>query len=261
MAGESIVPRVALGFSLLALAGSSTAVAVSWTHRRATSLAPAVAPVADADDVERRVTALERQIALLRVGVAARTADSKGAPMATVAGTIPPAEVADLAQRLARLEQLAATIEASHAGGRRLTPEAMAAATRTVLDRQASAEDRAAALTLLRPNDGRSDGRTHEVVAAALEVIQAPETSPKLRAGMIRDLDRLNDPALKDPLVGILSRDTDGRTRREVVETLAGFYDDPHVRSLIERLKDTDPEPQVRAQAMKQLGRWQARGQ
>jgi hypothetical protein len=257
MADQAIVPRVTLAVSLLALAGSSLAVAVSW--RRAPSMLP-VAPASESEDVERRLTALERRVDLLRVGVAARaTEPTRGAPT-PAAGTTAAPEATDLGQRLARLEQLAANIQASHGGGR-LTPEAMAAATRTVLDRQASAEDRAAALTQLRPNDGRSDGRTHEVVMAALEVIQAPDTSAKLRAGMIRDLDRLDDPSLKDPLVGILSRDTDGRTRREAVESLAGFYDDPHVRSLIERLKDTDPDPQVRAQAMKQLGRWLARGQ
>jgi HEAT repeat protein len=76
---------------------------------------------------------------------------------------------------------------------------------------------------------------------------------------MVRDLDRLKDPSLKDPLVAILSRDADGRTRREAVETLAVFYDDPQVRGLVERLKDTDPEPEVRDQAVKQLGRWQSR--
>jgi hypothetical protein len=84
MADESIVPRVSLIFSLLALAGSSMAVAVSWrAQRRTSSMPPAMAAAADGDDIEWRVTALERQIALLRVGVAARTADSaKGAPMA-----------------------------------------------------------------------------------------------------------------------------------------------------------------------------------
>jgi hypothetical protein len=64
---------------------------------------------------------------------------------------------------------------------------------------------------------------------------------------------------LKDPLMGILTHDADPRTRREAVETLAVFYDDAEVRSVVERLKDTDPEAQVRAQAMKQLGRWQSR--
>jgi hypothetical protein len=265
MAEGSIVPRVTLVVSLLALAGSSMAVAASWrAQRRATSPPPAEAVATDVEEVARRVTGLERQVELLRVGIATRAVSStRGAPPTPVAGaaTVPAAEVADLGQRLVRLEQLAATIQASRGGGRPLTPEAMAAATRTVLDRQVSAEERAAALTLLRPNDGRADGRTHEVVTAALEVIQAPGTSPRLRAGMIRDLDRLEDSVLKEPLLNILSRDSDGRTRREAVETLAVFYDDPQVRTLVERLKDTDPEPQVRAQAMKQLGRWQARGQ
>jgi len=97
------------------------------------------------------------------------------------------------------------------------------------------------------------------VVKAALELIQAPETPPKVRAGMIPDLDKLRDPTLKDPLMGILARDSDGRTRREAVETLAVFYDDVAVRSEIERLRDADPEAEVRAQAVKQLARWQLR--
>ena len=169
-------------------------------------------------------------------------------------------EMAELDQRVAQLERLAAEITQRRQGGRPLSPEAMATAVRTVLDRQASVEDRAAALTLLRPNDGRADGRTPEVVAAALDLLERPEVAPRTRAGMIRDLDHLRDPSLKDPLVAILSRDADGRTRREAVETLAVFYDDPQVRGLVERLKDADPEPQVREQAVKQLGRWKARG-
>jgi len=167
---------------------------------------------------------------------------------------------AELAQRVAALERLAAEVTQRRQGGHPLSPEALAAATRTLLDRQAPVDERAAALTLLRPNDGRSDGRTHEVVVAALELLERPEVSPKTRAGMIRDLDKLRDASLKDPLVAILTRDADGRTRREAVETLAVFYDDPQVRGLVERLRDSDPEPEVRAQAVKQLGRWQARG-
>ena len=265
MANSSIVPRLTLLFSVLALVVASAAVAVGWRAQpRAAAAPPGAAPGPDVEEVERRVTALERQVELLRAGLAVRAAVSppRAAP-AAVPGVVgaPAAEVADLAQRLGRLEQLAAAIEGSHGGGHPLSPEAMAAATRTVLDRQASAKERAAALTLLRPSNGRTDGRSHEVVTAALELIQAPETAPKLRAGMIRDLDELKDPALKDPLVSILSRDPDGRTRREAVETLAVFYDDPQVRALVDRLKDSDPEAEVRAQAIKQLGRWQARGQ
>ena len=264
MADSSIVPRLTLLFSLTALAVSSLAAASGWrAQRRTASAPPGVAPPADVEEIERRVTGLERHVELLRAGMAVRAAASgKGAPPAAPAAAVPPmAEMTDLNQRLGRLEQLAAAMQESHGAGRPLPPEAMAAATRTVLDRQVSVQERAAALSLLRPSDGRGDGRTHEVVTAALDLIQAPETSPRLRAGMIRDLDKLKDPVLKDPLVGILSRDPDTRTRREAVETLAVFYDDPQVRALVERLKDTDPEAEVRAQAIKQLGRWQSRHQ
>jgi hypothetical protein len=266
MADSSIVPRLTLVFSLLALAVSSAAAATGWrAQRRIAAVPPAAAPEADVDveEVASRVAGLERQVELLRAGMSARAAAAaRGAPPAAAVGVAAPpaAEVADLSQRLARLEQLAASIQGSR-GGRALSPEAMAAASRTVLDRQAGVQERAAALTLLRPSDGRADGRSHEVVVAALDLIQSPETSPKLRAGMIRDLDELKDPALKDPLVAILSRDPDGRTRREAVETLAVFYDDPQVRGLVERLKDSDPEAEVRQQAIKQLGRWQSRRQ
>jgi hypothetical protein len=262
MADSSIVPRLTLLFSLLALAVSSLAAASGWhAQRRTTPASPGLEPAGDVEAIERRVTGLERQLELLRSGLAMRAAASASALPATVSATpVPPAaDVSDIEQRLGRLEQLAAAIQASHERGRPLTPEAMAAATRTVLDRQASAKERAAALTLLRPNDGRTDGRTHEVVTAALELVQAPETPPRMRAEMIRDLDKLKDPALKDPLVDILSRDPDARTRREAVETLAVFYDDAQVRALVERLKDADPEAEVRAQAVKQLSRWQSR--
>jgi hypothetical protein len=270
MADGPMVSRATLIAAVLALAGSSAALATSWRYQQRATLVPAAGGAGgDVEEVEGRVTALERQVELLRVAIATRISVSgpasglaKGAPPAPAGGgTISGAEAADLGQRLARLEELAAHIQASHGGARALTPEAMAAATRTVLDRNGAAARGAPPLSLLRPSEGRSDGRTHEVVTAALEMIQAPETSPRLRAGMIRDLDRLADPTLKEPLLGILSADTDGRTRREAVETLAVFYDDPQVRGVIERLKDTDPEPQVRAQAVKQLGRWQARGQ
>jgi HEAT repeat protein len=269
MADGLIVSRATLMVSLLALAGASAAMATSWrAQRRVTSMPTAGGAVGDGEEVERRLAALERQVELLRVDLATRASAAalasvpgKGAPAAPAAATISSAAAAELGLRLARLEELAANIQASHGGTRTVIPEAIAAAASTVLDRRAPAQERAAALSLLRPNDGRSDGRTHEVVTAALEMIQAPETSPRLRAGMIRDLDRLGDPALKDPLMGILSGDADGRTRREAVETLAVFYDDPQVRGAVERLKDTDPEPQVRLQAVKQLGRWAARGQ
>jgi hypothetical protein len=260
MADGSMVPRFSLLFSLLAFAGSGVALAASWrVQHRAGGPAPAAGPgVAELED---RMVGLERQLEVLRVGVALRSsAPTRLAPAAGPGA----AEVSELGRRVAQLEQKAAEIAAHwHGEGRApspLSPEAAAAANRVVLDRHASLEERAASLTLLRPNDGRADGRTHEVVVAALELIQNPETSPHLRAGMIRDLDRLRDPALKDPLVGILSRDPDPRTRREAVETLATFYDDPQVRGLVERLRDADPEPQVRAQAIKQLGRWQTAG-
>src|SRR4051812_16618530 len=104
MADGSIVPRVTLLVSLLALAGSSVAVATSWrAQRRATSIAVAGAPAAD-EDVERRVAVLERQVELLRVGMAARVAvAARGAPAATTAAPGP--EATDVGQRLARLEQ------------------------------------------------------------------------------------------------------------------------------------------------------------
>jgi len=251
--------RLSLVFSLLALGGATVAVAMAGRGRRV-GVMPAALAGPDVEALEERMTGLERQLELVRVGAAVRAAapGRAGAPAAPPAvGGAP--QVVDLAQRVVALERLAAEITQHRQGGRPLPPEAMAAATRTVLDRQASVEERAQALTLLRPNDGRADGRSHEVVVAALEVIDRPDLSPRLRAGMIRDLDKLKDPALKDPLVAVLNRDGDGRTRREAVETLAVFYDDPQVRGLVERLKDSDPEPEVRAQAIKQLGRWQSR--
>jgi len=264
MTNGSIVSRLTLLLSLLALFVSSAAVAAGWRAKRGIGSAPPGPDLhADFETVEGRVTGLERQVELLRAAVAVRAVASAKAvsPPAVGAAAVPSAELADLTQRLVRLEQLAASIQGSRGADRRLSPEAMAGATRMVLDRQAPVEERAMALTLLRPNNGRADGRTHEVVTAALELLQTPGIHPKLRAGMIRDLDKLKDPALKDPLVGILTRDPDGRTRREAVETLAVFYDDPQVRALVERLRDSDPEEEVRAQAVKQLGRWQARGQ
>jgi HEAT repeat protein len=258
MAESSLVPRVSLVFSFLALAGA--AVAVAGTSRTRPRSSEPLAPIADIDELERRMTTLERQVELMRVGVAVRSvAQAKGAPAAAPAAGGPPAGMAELDQRVVQLERLAAEITQGRQGARPLSPEAMAAALRTVLDRQLSVDERAAALTLLRPNEGRADGRTHDVVVAALELLEKPDVSPRTRAGMIRDLDHLKDPTLKDPLVGILSRDADGRTRREAVETLAVFYDDPQVRGLVERLRDSDPDSQVRAQAIKQLGRWQAR--
>jgi hypothetical protein len=254
-----MLPRLSLVFSLLALAGAAVAVAVAARGRHVGVVPMAVAGP-DVEELEHRMTGLERQLELVRVGTAVRSAaQGRAAPAPAAAGGQPP-EVTELGQRVAALERLAAEVTQGRQGGRPLPPEAMAAATRTVLDRQASASERAAALTLLRPNDGRADGRTHEVVVAALELLDRPDLSPRTRAGMIRDLDKLRDPSLKDPLVTILQRDGDGRTRREAVETLAVFYDDPQVRGLVERLRDTDPEPEVRAQAIKQLGRWQARG-
>jgi hypothetical protein len=256
MPSSPLFSRLSLVLSVLALGVSSMA----WVVRsQASRPADPAQPTGDVEALEQRMAALERQIEAMRVGLVVRSATQvKGAPALAPAAAAPAPAIGDLDRRVAQLEQLAAAIRERQAGGRPLTPEQMAAATRTVLDRQASVEERAAALTKLRPNDGRADGRTHEVVLAALELLEKSEMPPRMRANMVRDLDKLRDPALKDPIVGILTRDPDGRTRREAVETLAVFYDDPQVRGLVERLKDTDPEQEVRAQAVKQLGRWQS---
>src|SRR5262245_64874 len=102
MAESSIVPRLSLLFSILALAGAAVAVAGSWRSR---PRAAEPVPNDETEDLERRLTVLERQVELVRVGTAVRSVAQGKEPPATapVAGGPPPG-MAELDQRVAQLE-------------------------------------------------------------------------------------------------------------------------------------------------------------
>lgn len=253
--------RLAVILSTVALLVSGLAAFGSWRSPRHGSPQPdGPDNGAELEDLRRRVSLLGRQMEALKIGLAVRSVSlARGSDPATAnpsgdLGT----NLGALSQRLAELEQ---QTEAARRMGMLpgpLSPAEFAKATTTALDRHADVGQRVAALGLLRPVKGRVDGRTPEVTTAMIELVESPDTSPKHRADIIRQLSEVDHPALKNPLVAALSRDADGDTRREAVETLKPFFGDPEVFALVTRLKGSDPDPHVRFEAERRLGEWQA---
>jgi hypothetical protein len=254
----------------LALAVSSAAALASWKARPAR--APAGETAGDPDELrgrleelDGRVSVLARQVDLLKAGLSVRAvAQARGGALQGGSGgtdQVNAAQVVALQLRLEELERIAAGYirkQAEKAEAAPPSPAALAEAAQKVLDRNAPAEERRAALSLLRPRDGRPDGRTPEVTTAMLELVHSPSTPSRLRARIVSDLEGVTHPFLKEPLTTLLTRDTDADTREQAVEALRGFYDDAEVRSLITRVKDTDPDRKVRSEAEKRLARWAA---
>jgi hypothetical protein len=144
------------------------------------------------------------------------------------------------------------------AAGRAVPPamaEAQAKARQTLLDRTRPASERVDALLALRKS---INGRTEEVARVALELAQDQAVSPRLRAEALRHLSRLEYPSMKEPLLGILTRERDSGTRTEAVELLQRFLGDPTVRSVVQAAQN-DPDRRVSDEARQRLADWESK--
>ena len=101
------------------------------------------------------------------------------------------------------------------------------------------------------------DGRSREVVLPMLELIETPDLDPRMRADIIRNLDGVEIPELKDSLLRILESDRHPETRAEAIETLQVFYGDPGVHAAVANVRDHDENVRVRMEALERLLRYE----
>ena len=120
----------------------------------------------------------------------------------------------------------------------------------TIVDAASAPEQRLAALRVLR---GRStsgiDPRDVPAVVDALARLARTSPDADVRADVLRQLDGVRDPALRDPLLEALVQDASWGVRSEAAETLAGYLDDPDVRAALERAVAQDVNASVRHEA------------
>lgn len=160
---------------------------------------------------------------------------------------------AELEARMARLEQRIAT---SAVEGTKVAPAEVLAGKQTsdelralVRDARRSEEERLRALGDLR---GRFEPDGTDARLAVLdEMILLARTSvdAKTRADVWRQLSRVTDERLKQPLLDALAFDADAKAREEAAETLAGFRTDPVVDAALRAAAQNDASANVRRQA------------
>lgn len=151
-----------------------------------------------------------------------------------------------LEQRLVQLEQKME--QAPPVANAAPPPPDVAQARKVATDRQATPQDRLAALSALRS----ANARTPDVVQAMLR-LQAESKDPAVRADVFRQLSGVKDPALKAPLIDAVLKDEHPKVREEAAETMARFRDDPFVRAALTRVAQSDPDSKVKKQAREAL--------
>ena len=265
MSQSPVVTGLVLGTSLFA----ATFAALAWSR------GPSAGEAASLRRLEESVGALGESIgrAVASISALALEVDrlAEPTPRQEAAGDDPPTAAAGgegdgghetIRTALERLEGIAARLErASAAGATPLIVTAAAPETAedrkriveesqpVALDRQRSPDERLKALRELRSRDGRS----REVALAMLELIESPDLDPRTRADIIRNLDGVDFPELKDPLLRILANDTHPETRSETVETLQPFYGDGAVHAAVANVRDNDQDLRVRMEALERL--------
>jgi hypothetical protein len=263
MSQSPVITSLVLVTSLLAAAFA----ALAWSGGRSAGEAAALRRL------EKGIGALDERLERADAGLVALTLkvdrlaeasaprpDGKDDGAATAEGEVPKGEA--IRTILERLDDLAAKVEKAAAapqaivvpaGGvietaedrKRIVEENRPVA----LDRQRSPDERLQALRQLRSRDGRS----REVALAMLELIESPDLEPRTRADIIRNLDGVDFPELKEPLLRILASDTHPETRSETVETLQPFYGDPAVHAAVANVRDNDQDLRVRMEALERL--------
>lgn len=239
-------PALALGAGALLLLAAVGLASWSWSWRAAGGSAGNDRLQARADGLERAVAALERRVTALEQS---RRAGPRfpGAPAPELA-----AGVEQLQQRLTPLETEAAERRAAREEQDRRKATDLVWARGAILDRQSAPESRLRALKMLRS----ANERTREVAAAALEVIARPDVHPDTRSDLISELKGLTFPEIKAPVLAALGDGSHDDTRKEAVQVLQGFFDDPAVVAAVTRARDADPSATVRREAAERLDQW-----
>ena len=246
-ATEATSLRVALGASLLALAGAAFALlragslpAAAPQPEEASATVPgALASPERVDALERRLRALEERADLPRDA------------------SLTPTALAALERRVAALEQApAAPAPAPDAPVAPLLPPAPPDANAGVeflrasaLDTRRTEAERVAALKGLRAVTG---ARTHEVVIAMVDLLRTSK-DPKVREDVIKHLHGTKDPDLVQPMIEALLHDTDEEVRAKAADDIDDFVSDAQVVRALELAKDTDASQKVRKKAAKTL--------
>ena len=228
----------------------------------------------DVADLRGRARSLEERVRELssRFATLAGEFESlRAAPSGTTDPRVKPSTAGDASERLEelsiRFEEMATKLEEIESRSRGVVisgspgpPETEEERTRTVresqavaLDRSLPAAERLAALRNLRFRDGRS----REVTLAMIELIEDPSVDAVTRADIIRNLHGVDFEELKQPLLTVLENDVDNGVRSETVETLEPFYGDPRVFGAVAQVRDNDPNPRIRLEAMERLLRYQ----
>jgi len=117
-----------------------------------------------------------------------------------------------------------------------------------VLQSALSPQERLEALERLR----REDARSPEVVLSMLD-LYATSQDPRIRAEVFEQLDGVNDPAMRDPLIIGLAEDPDARVRRRAASNLQSYASDPDVRAWLEYVAQNDQDAGVRREATRAL--------
>jgi HEAT repeat protein len=118
----------------------------------------------------------------------------------------------------------------------------------------ATEEEMLAALRALRM--GRyADGRDPRLDVLQ-EMIRLGESSQDeaARADVWRQLSRVKDPSLLQPLLRALSSDPSAKVREEAAETLGDFLPDASARNALQFAAENDASPDVRSQCYESLG-------
>lgn len=164
-------------------------------------------------------------------------------------------EVAELQRRLAQIESRPSPSR-ENSGGFRMPARADAAqvlAWQTIaMDASKSEAERVEALMRMRITPSDPDGRTPEVVASMLTLLET-STDAKIRADICRHVKRYVPLEMSAPLMRVMSRDGDERVRQEAAETLGPLKADPSIAAALEHAAKNDPSERVRRQAESSL--------
>ena len=116
-----------------------------------------------------------------------------------------------------------------------------------VCDGSESDENRLQTLRWLR-SYGQPGARNSEVVLAMLALAEETD-EPSLRADIFRQLDEVQDPALKEALLEALSNDGNSEVRHEAAESLGPFSEDKDVRAALRKAIEEDTNIDVQRHA------------
>jgi len=200
--------------------------------------------------LEHRLQDLEQRIAPAPSAPEPSSAPERGSPRAAPsAPDVPRMDMASWDRRLLQLEEALermnrATEHRMDQGDLPPSPEKLAEWAARFADVSASDRDRLAAFRLLRRNGGISDG----LLGQAFDWLRT-STNAGTRRDILRQMEGLSNPALKDPLLSMLATETSSGVREELIESLQAFAADPGVEAhLWDRLR-YDPDDDVREEA------------